>query len=174
MLSEAEREVRINRVNDVFIIRENALGGFWAEVGFRGLVCDGTDVGCKHHIKLFNVVPVFFSTSWTFDVFSAELLGSNFFGDVGDFVGAEALVTFFTFDEWVGESCGVAGSDPGFWIHNNGGIDAVHIVALLDEIVPPFVHNFLFQRDAKWAVVPSTGHAAVDVGAWENESAAFT
>ena len=34
LLSKTKRQIWINRIDDIFVICENALGGFWAQVGF--------------------------------------------------------------------------------------------------------------------------------------------
>ena len=127
----------------------------------------------EHHIELFDVVPIFFAAIRAFDVGGAKFVWRDFFGNVGDFIGAETLMTFFTFDEWVRESGGVARSNPSARVHNNSSVDAINIVAIFDEIVPPGLFDFSFKGYAERAIVPSASHATIDIATWKNKATAF-
>ncbi len=174
LLGKAKWHVWVDGVNDVFVVSEDALGGFWAEIGFGRVISNGADMGSEHHVELLDVVPILFATVWAFSMSGTKIVWSNFFADVGNFVGAKTLVAFFAFDEWVGKSSGVARSNPSTRIHNDSGINAVDVVAFFYEILPPGLHDFTFQGDTKWTVVPSTGHTTINITAGENKTAALT
>ena len=131
-------------------------------------------MGGKHHVELLDVVPVFFAAVGAFGMSGTKIVWSNFLADVGDFVGTKTLVTFFTLDERVGKSGSVTRSNPSARVHDDGSIDTIDVVALFYEILPPGLHDFAFQGDTKWTVVPSTGHTTINVTAGENEATALT
>lgn len=67
----------------------------------------------------------------------------------------------------------MTGGFPSFRVHQDGGVDAVHVGAVFDEEFPPGVHDIFFQGDTEGAVVPSAGETAVNVAPWENEATSF-
>ena len=96
----------------------------------------------KHHVELTDGAPVFFATDGALGMGGEEFVGSHGLCDAGrDFVGAKTGFALLALDEWVGESGGVTRGFPGARIHENSGVDAVHIIAHLDEIMPPSVHE---------------------------------
>jgi len=58
-------------------------------------------------------------------------------------------------------------------VHEDGGLDADHVVAVLDESPPPGVADVALELDAKGAVVVGGGEAAVDFAGLEDEAPAF-
>ena len=64
----------------------------------------------------------------------------------------------------------MAGGFPSFRVHQDGGVDAVHVGAVFDEKFPPGVHEVFLQGNAEGAVVPSAGETAVNVASGENEA----
>ena len=77
LLSDTKRQVRVNGIDDVFVISKDALGSFGAKVSDGAIVIYGTNVSFKHHIKFANWSPIFFTTDWTLGVSSQKLLCSN-------------------------------------------------------------------------------------------------
>ncbi len=132
-------------------------------------------MGRKHHVELADGTPIFFAANGAFGVGGEEFFSSNGFVDaIGDFVGAEAGFTFFALHEWVSKGSGMTRSFPSLGVHQDGGVDAVNIVAIFNEKFPPFIHDFLFKGDAKGTVIPGAGKTAINVGAGENETTALT
>ena len=76
-------------------------------------------------------------------------------------------------DQGVGEALDVAGGLPDAGVHEDGGVQADHVVALVDDGAPPGVLDVALELDAQGAVVPGGAEAAVDLGAGEDEAAAF-
>ena len=89
-------------------------------------------------------------------------------------VGAEAMVAVAALDERVGETGGgVAGGVPDLRRHEDGGIEADHIGALVDEGAPPVVLDVASHLDAKGAVIVGGGETAVDFAGLEYEAASL-
>ena len=67
----------------------------------------------------------------------------------------------------------MAGGDPYLWVHEDGGVQPNHVVALLDKVTPPGVLDVTLELDAEGALVVGGGEAAVNLGGLEHEAAAF-
>ena len=74
----------------------------------------------------------------------------------------------------VGEARGgVAGCVPDLRRHEDGGIEADHVGALVDEGAPPVVLDVASHFDAEGAVVVGGGEAAVDFAGLEDKAASL-
>ena len=78
-------------------------------------------------------------------------------------VGAEALVTFPAFQEWVGEVLDVTGRHPYLRVHENAGVDPDHVVAQLDHAAPPGAFDVIAQRHPQRTEIVHALDAAVDL-----------
>ena len=97
---------------------------------------------------------------------------SGHFDGVVDLVGAITLAAFGAFHQRVGEACGgVTGGVPDLWSHEDCGIEANHVGALVDEGAPPVVLDVASHFDAEGAVIVGGGEAAVDFTGLEHEAA---
>ena len=219
-LRDTEGDFDAAGIDDVFVISENALRGFGAEVGGGGVVSEGAHLGLKHQLELARLgqragftrrrggdelvflrfgLGVFFQ----FDRSELALLGhltlhfsGCFFGDLllvdaldyGDvadgfavyidggeeeLIGAVAELRLFTVDHGIGKAIDVAGSFPDLWVHDDSGVEALHIVAALHEVAPPSLLDIVTQFDTEGAVVVKAIVAAVNFGGLKNETAAF-
>ena len=56
-------------------------------------------------------------------------------------------------------------------MHQDPGIKAHHVVALLDDAAPPGTLHIVLQLHAEWAVIPDGVDPAIDLRAWEDEAA---
>ena len=88
-------------------------------------------------------------------------------------VGAEPMVAGPALDQRVGEGVGVAGGDPHLGVHEDGGIQANHVVPVLDESLPPGVPDVALQLNAQRAVVVRGSEAAIDLAGLEYEAPAL-
>ena len=88
-------------------------------------------------------------------------------------IGAEAVVASLALHERVGEGVGVAGGDPHLGVHEDGGLDADHVVAVLDEPLPPGVANVALELDAQRAIVVRRRESSVDLAGLEDEAPAL-
>ena len=62
---------------------------------------------------------------------------------------------------------------PYLLIHQNCRIDTVHVIAFIDKVPPPQLHNIPLQRYAKRTVIPCAAQAAIDIRTLVNKTAAF-
>src|SRR5438552_17321800 len=91
--------------------------------------------------------------------------------DLVHLVGAEAVLALAAVDHRIGEVLDVAARLPDHRVHQDRGIEAHHVVALLDEVAPPDALDVGFQPDAERAVVPARAGAAIDLARLEDEAA---
>ena len=94
-------------------------------------------------------------------------LGVGFDEVIGTVTGLALLAVHLG----IGEGSRVAAGLPDAGIHEDRRIYAVRIFALVDEALPPSALDVVFDLDADGAVVPSVAHAAVDLGAGEDDAA---
>jgi hypothetical protein len=88
-------------------------------------------------------------------------------------IGTVAELGLFAIDHGVGEAIHVAGRLPDLRVHDDGGVEALHVVAALNEVTPPSLLDIVTQLDSEGAVVIEAVIAAVDFGGLKNETAAF-
>ena len=88
-------------------------------------------------------------------------------------IGAETGFAFLAVDHRIGEIGDMAGGFPDFGVHEDGGIDAFDIVALLGHGLPPEVFEIAFEFDAVGTVVPATAETAVDFGRLKHKATPF-
>ena len=89
-------------------------------------------------------------------------------------VEAITLAAIGALHQRVGEACGsVAGGVPDLRRHEDGGIEADHVGALVDEGTPPVVLDVASHFDAEGAVIVGGGEAAVDFAGLEDEAASL-
>ena len=86
---------------------------------------------------------------------------------------SEALVALAALDQGIAEILDVAAGLPGAGMHQDGGIEADHIVTAGDDGVPPCFLHVALELDAQRPIVPGRTEAAVDFAALKNESAAL-
>ena len=85
-------------------------------------------------------------------------------------VGAVAFMGDFIFDQGVVEGVDVPRGDPGLGVQQDLGIDADHIHAACDQLLPPQIADGAQQLRAQGAVIVGTGQPAVDVGGGVDEA----
>jgi hypothetical protein len=88
-------------------------------------------------------------------------------------IGAKTTLTFFTFNKRVREPRDVPRRLPRFWVHENGCVDTVHVIALFDESAPPQLLEVVLKRYAMRTVVEGAGEATIDLRTWVHEPAAL-
>ena len=157
-LADAERQALARGHQHVLEVDEYALRSLRPEVRLGRGVLHGADEGLEHEVEAARVGQLAAA-------FRARLRI--------DVVGAEALVAGLALHERVGEGVGVAGGDPHLGVHEDGGLQADHVVAVLDEPLPPGVANVALQLDAQRAVVVRGREAAVDLAGLEDEAPAL-
>ena len=99
------------------------------------------------------------------EVGHGQLLGA------GQLVEPVAAMAGGAFDQRIGERADVARRDPDLGMHQDAGVQADDVVALLDHRPPPGPLDVVLELDAERAVVPHGVDAAVDLRAREDEAA---
>ena len=149
---------RRDAVRTLAKLDEDALGCFGAEVYLMGGVLDGSHEGLEHQAELAGVGE--FTTA----------VGAHLRLDL---VFAEALVALAALDEGVAEAGDVAAGDPHLGVHEDGGVQAHHVVALLHHGTPPEVLEVALEFHAQGAVVPGGVDTAVNLTALEDQPTAL-
>ena len=88
-------------------------------------------------------------------------------------VGAVARLRLLVVDHRVVERVHVARRLPDGRVHEDGRVEALDVVVLVDHRAPPAVLNAALELDAERAVVVGRGEAAVDLRGLEEEAAAL-
>ncbi len=88
-------------------------------------------------------------------------------------VGAEAALAGLAVDHRVGEGVDVAAGLPDAGVHDDGGVQAHHVVPLLDDGAPPGLLDVVLELHAQGPVVPEAADAAVDLAALKDEPPAL-
>ena len=90
-----------------------------------------------------------------------------------ELVGAVAGLAGLAVEQGIGEAGHMAGRDPGLGVHDDGGVKAHVIGALLNELFEPGLLDVVFELNAEGTVVPGVGKSAVDLAAGVHEAAVF-
>ena len=88
-------------------------------------------------------------------------------------VGARARLAVAAVGHRIRERRLVAGVLPDQPVHQDGGVEPLHVVAVVDDRAPPGALDVVLQLDAERAVVPGAAEAAVDGGRRKDEAAAL-
>ena len=67
----------------------------------------------------------------------------------------------------------MAGGFPHTRVHNNRAIQADHVIAGANHVVPPGVFDVAFEFDAERAVIPKSADTAIDFARRKDESSAL-
>ena len=78
-------------------------------------------------------------------------------------VGAKPILALLAVDQWIGESRDVPGRLPDFRMHQDGRVQSLDVLALVDHRPPPPLLDVLFELDAQWAIVPDRPEPAIDL-----------
>ena len=157
-LSYAKRKLAICRIQHVFEIDENALSGFRSEVGDVLIVFDRSDCRLEHQIKRTRFGQIVESA---FRTLFAGL----------DLVRSKALLTLAAVDQRVRKSRLMTGISQNESVHQDGSVQAFHIVALVNVCPPPRALDVVFELDAHWAIIPGALEAAVKLAALKEKAA---
>ena len=92
--------------------------------------------------------------------------------DLPDLVGADQLAAVaLAHAHGVGEGVQVAGGLPDGGVHDDGGVEAFHVLAVAHHEAPPTLLDVALQFAPQRTVVPEAGEAAIDFRTLENEPA---
>src|SRR3989449_2991913 len=88
-------------------------------------------------------------------------------------VRAEPVLAMLAVDQRIGESRDVPRRLPYLGVHQDGGIEALDVVALVNQRAPPALLDVLLELDAERPVVPHGPEAAVDLRRLKHEAASL-
>ena len=186
-LTDAEGHLAAGGAGHVLELNENTLCGLGTEVDGVGGILGNTDEGLEHQVELTDGSEVTAAAGGANDVLFLDVVHHLIVGPTGgvvlqavlegvvldELVGSVAGTADLAVHEGVGEAAQVARSNPGLGIHDDGGIQAYVVLALLNEFLPPSALDVVLELNAEGAVVPGVGETAVDLRAGEDEAAVF-
>ena len=80
-----------------------------------------------------------------------------------DMIGPKSAMIHRVLTERINERIDMSARLPYFLIHQNGRIDAVHVIAAIHEVLPPQIHNITLQSHAQRTIVPRSSQAAIHI-----------
>ena len=83
-------------------------------------------------------------------------------------IGTVACLAGTAVQQGVREAGNVAGGHPGLGVHNDGGIQAHIVGALLDKLLQPCFLDVVLELNAQGTVVPAVGKTAIDLRTGEH------
>jgi hypothetical protein len=170
-LGDAERQLPPHRLEHVVEVDEDALGGLRPEVGDGGVFLHRAHERLEHQVELARGGKLTLAALRAERAPGPAVLAGLPGGDdelvalrrlavmrpwaVIDLVGAEASLALPAVDHGVGEVIDVAAGLPHRGVHQDRGVQAHHVGALLDEVAPPHVLDVVPELDAERAVIPA-------------------
>ena len=88
-------------------------------------------------------------------------------------VGTGAGVAGLAVHHGVGKTGDMTGGLPDLGTTDDGGVETDHVLTVTDKRFPPQIFDFTFELRPQWAIVPSVGEPAINVGTGEEEAAAL-
>ena len=145
-------------------VDEDALRRLGAQVRDRGGVLDRPDVGLEHEVEASRLGE---------RAALAAVGARDLAGRALQVLRPEAELAVAAVDHRVGEARDVARDLPDPRVHDDRGIEAHDVVALLDHRAPPGRLQVVLELHAERTVVPEAAHAAVDLAAGKHETPAL-
>ena len=90
-----------------------------------------------------------------------------------DMVGAVAAMINRVLTQRINKRIDMPARPPNLLIHQNRRVDAIHIVALIDEHFPPQIHDVALQSDAQRTIIPSSAKTTINIRPLINKAAAL-
>jgi hypothetical protein len=181
-LGDAKGQLSAHGIEHVAEVDVDALRGFGPHVDQPRIVAriHGADAGAEHEIEGTRGRQILRTTFGT-----GNLLGLDGGIDFGQALGVSPLLrrehvirarprlARAAVRHRIGEGRLVARVLPHQAIHQNGGVEPFHVVALVHDRAPPGALDVVLQFDAQRTVVPGAAETAVDRRRWKHESTAF-
>ena len=157
-LGDAEGQLARRGGQYVVEIDEDALGRLRAQVGKSTLFRNRTHLGLEHEVEGPRL---------------GQVRGPAGGTRIPGLVGAPPSLALAAVHQGVDEGLLVTRILPGQRIHQDGAVEPLHVVPLIDVAPPPGVHDVVLQLDAHRAVIVQALQAAVDFRARVDDSAAL-
>src|SRR3989344_3380471 len=145
----------MERIDDIFKVSEYPASRFRSQIGDGRSVVGRTDLRLEHHIELPHITEL----SLTLRACCSHL------------IGAETPLALFALDERVLKTGNVSARFPHFRAHEYRSVDAVHVVPLVYEHIPPKILYVVLQLHTKRAIVPRAGETAIYLASWIDKTA---
>jgi hypothetical protein len=134
-------------------------------------------MGLEHHIELAHIA--YGVAIGRFDLlflYSSVHLGRShtlwvYAGIFEQMVRTKALLRLYVFYERIGKSTYVTRGLPDILVHEDGRIYAVHIITIIDELLPPQSLDIVLESEPERCVIPRAGKSSVDLRSLENKAA---
>ena len=157
-LGDAEGQLARRGGQHVVEIHEYALGRFRAQVRVGVFFRDRAHPGLEHQVE----GPRF-----------GQIRGTARGTGGSDLVGAPPTLALAAVHQGVDEGLLVTRVLPCQRVHQDGAVQPLHVIPLIDVPPPPGIHDVVLQFDAHRAVIVQALQPAVDFGARVDDSAAF-
>ena len=178
-LADTKGQLAAGGALDVGKVDENALCGLGTQVAGRRAVFGNTDGSLEHQVELADGGKVMLAADRADDVLVVgdELIhlikAHSIHIDLGmlltdQFIGTVAGLAGTAVQQGVREAGNVAGGHPGLGVHNDGGIQAHIVGALLDKLLQPCFLDVVLELNAQGTVVPAVGKTAIDLRTGEH------
>src|SRR5579871_2636279 len=165
-LRDAERQLAVGGIQHVLEVDEHALRRFRAQIGIGIRIGEGTDLGFEHQIEGARLRQLALALAGVeLGMFQALC--------ILELILAETAFAGLTVHKRIHEGLLMAGVFPDIFVHQDSGLDALHVVALVDVMLPPEALEIVLQLHAEGAVIVGALHAAVDVAAGKDKAAPF-
>ena len=157
-LGNAERQFLAGGIKNILEVDEDTLGRLRPQVGHGRVVLDRTNECLEHEVEVAGF---------------RELAAARRTLVLLQLVVAPALVAGLAVHQRVGEILDVAAGPPDVGVHQNGCVQAYHVVAFPHEGPPPGVLYIALQLNTKGAIVPRAGEPSVNLAALKHEASAL-
>src|SRR3989338_9173839 len=144
-LPDTEGQFRMERIYDILKVREYAPRRFRSQVGDGRSIIGRAYLRLEHHVELSHITEL----SFTLRTFFSYL------------IGAKTTLALLALDERVLEAGNVPARFPHFRAHEYRGVNAVHVVPLVYEHIPPKILYIVLQLHTKRAVIPCSRETAI-------------
>ena len=154
-LGDAEGQLFAGGGLNVLEVDEDALGGFRAQEHFCAGILNGAHEGAEHEVE----------PAWLGEL--AAVFGTNLGFQL---VLAEPAIALAALHQRVAEVFHVAAGFPDAGVHQDGGVEAHHVVALGHDGTPPGFLDVALEFHAERAIVPGRSQSAVHLAGLKDET----
>ena len=181
-LGDAKRHLDPSCGHDVLELHEHRLRRLRSQVDLGSSLLDRPDHRAEHHVELARAGQRGIAADRTLHRRvlknpghlvgrrALDLLPKPLLDQV---IGSEPALAGAAVDQRVIEALDVPRRLPNAGMHQNAGIEADDVPALVHESAPPEILDIAFELDAERPVVPGICQTAIDIRAREDESAAL-
>ena len=169
-LRDPERWLAPRDLEHVLVVDEDPLRGLGAKVDLGAGLLDRADARLEHQVELARLGQV--AVGRLAGPLARPLPAAHLLVlEIGEVVGAEALLAEAAVDERIGEAADMARDLPDAWVEDDRGVERENVVAFLHHRGKPAGLDVVLEQDAVVAVVVGGAEAAVDLRGGKDEPA---